>query len=617
MGTLTMQDVADLAKVRRPVVSMWRKRPVVRGVSMPFPDATEVVAGVERFDAVAVTEWLERTGRGNNAGAALDVAAVAAPSGATVEDVLTLLCWQVLTGADLGGTTWDERVAAARAFDPDDTLLLREMQGLRPDDAVLDFVDDLIGASLGSADALSRLDRGRLTRELGVRDLTPAAIGLVRCVARAAVAYLGEGTALVGDDPLALAVADGFEQIVIPSDRSLRRRAVVIGVSVSDVVPRSRVVVRSLAGLDPAAALDRADEALLGLERDDIAVLLGPASALCDDLAGPLQSRRAGTLRVRNLIAALRLPRGMWRAAHRQSLGVWVCRGGAAEPSPWVADLAAGRLVLDDLEADVAGALARSGNRAYRYARRIDVARVLAAGALVPRGTRALRIRGLDAPAHLDRVHRATELTATTPDPLDVLVAPAPGRVELRRRSLGELQADGLVAVKRGSRIDAAHASADGTVVVLPEATLRLDPFDAARHYPRATRTEPGDVIVVEKPVPRAWVDPVGGALVASPARILRIDPRAVCGPHLLAAVINETAEAGSEWPTWSVPEMSPDEANRLEVVLLAIDRYERDLRRRSDAVHDLRQALIDGVAAGALTLDAQPTTPGIAGSTR
>lgn len=37
MNTLTLQDVADLAKVRRPVVSMWRKRPIVRGVSRSDP----------------------------------------------------------------------------------------------------------------------------------------------------------------------------------------------------------------------------------------------------------------------------------------------------------------------------------------------------------------------------------------------------------------------------------------------------------------------------------------------------------------------------------------------------------------------------------------------------
>ena len=49
MTTLTLQDVADLAQVQRPVVSMWLKRRMVRGVSIPF--ATPV-ATVDRRRAL-------------------------------------------------------------------------------------------------------------------------------------------------------------------------------------------------------------------------------------------------------------------------------------------------------------------------------------------------------------------------------------------------------------------------------------------------------------------------------------------------------------------------------------------------------------------------------------
>ena len=81
MNTLTMQDVADLAKVRRPVVSMWRKRPTVRGVSIPFPAPVSTVDGVERFASGEIVDYLRRSGRGNNADAPLDVPAVAVPDG--------------------------------------------------------------------------------------------------------------------------------------------------------------------------------------------------------------------------------------------------------------------------------------------------------------------------------------------------------------------------------------------------------------------------------------------------------------------------------------------------------------------------------------------------------
>jgi hypothetical protein len=58
---------------------------------------------------------------------------------------------------------------------------------------------------------------------------------------------------------------------------------------------------------------------------------------------------------------------------------------------------------------------------------------------------------------------------------------------------------------------------------------------------------------------------------------------------------------------------MRRDEAARLEEALMRADEFEREARRWADAARDLKTTLIEGVAAGALTLDAQPTTPGIA----
>jgi hypothetical protein len=87
----------------------------------------------------------------------------------------------------------------------------------------------------------------------------------------------------------------------------------------------------------------------------------------------------------------------------------------------------------------------------------------------------------------------------------------------------------------------------------------------------------------------------------------------AAIGPLVLATVINEMATAGGEWKTWNVPVLHRDEASRLDEALVRADEFEREARHRSDAARDLKTALIDGVATGALTLDAQATTPGIA----
>ena len=471
MNTLTLQDVADLAKVRRPVVSMWRKRPIVRGVSIPFPEPVGIIDGVARFARDEVVDWLNRTGRGNNPEHSYDAPAVAVPDGAALEDVVTLLCWHVVTGEELSGTSLVHRVRRAGQFDPDDVSLVREIRRLRASDALLGYVDDLVEASFGPSDALARIEQGRLKRVLATRDLTPAAMELLGWIVGAAATHLGQDLVIMraDDSPVALDIAAECELDIVSSDRALRRRALIRGIAVRQAAVRSSVSVSSFVGLDIAETLDRADEVVVALDDGDEAVLLGSAAALSDELAGTLQQRRARTLRVGNLVAAIRLPRGLWREAHRQSLAVWICLGGANAQRPWVADLGAvDHLEPSDIAADVAGALAQTEDRAFRYARRYELASVLAAGSVVPRGVRAPTLREADAITHLDRVHVAT-LTTTSPlEPLDVLVEPSPGRFRLLHRSLGELHERKHLIVKRGSRIDIADASPGGTVPVLP-----------------------------------------------------------------------------------------------------------------------------------------------------
>ncbi len=620
MITLTLQDVADLAKVQRSVVSMWRKRPMVRGVSIPFPAPVATVDGLARFSRDDVVDWLTRTGRGNNSEHRYDAPAAAAPDDAGLEDVVTLLCWHVLTGQELTGTPHAEMVQSADEFDPEDSLLATEIRELRVSDGVLAYVDDLVEASHGAADALQRVQSGRLKRREQLRELTDDAVKLLRCMVEAAVVHLEDDRVVLRAEgsPMVLDVAEACELDVVSNDRALRRRAVIRGIHVRETAVSKCVSAMSLVGLDIADTLDGVDDAVLELPPGDVAILIGSAAALSDELAGPMQNRRAGALRVGNLVAAVRLPRGLWREAHRQSLAVWVCVGGA-EAQPWVADLGAvEHIELTDVAADIAGALGQTDARAFRYARRTQLSGVLAGAAVVPRGVRAVRLRGRDEAEHVRRVHRATLVTTTPLPMLDVLVTSAPGRIHLAHRSLHELHSGKRLFLKRGRRIDVSHGSTEGTVRVLPKevvGTLALDPFDAEAKYPRATRTEPGDVIFVEKPRPRAWVDPAGGAMVACPARIIRLAESAEVGPLVLAALINETAYPGSEWRTWTVPVLPRAEAERLEAALAEAEAYERQASSRVAAARELKTALINGVAAGALTLDVEHSAPGYTGA--
>lgn len=616
MHTITLQDVADLANVRRAVVSTWRNRPLVRGVLHPFPAAVEVVGGQERFDIADVVDYLKRTRRGNNADFAEDAPTLAAPSEAVLEDVVTLLAWHVLTGEELAGTTHAYRVRRGAECDPDDRILLRELSQVHATDAVLEYTDQLLAASFGASDALQRVAAGRLGRTEGARDLTPAATELIAGVVSACVVHLGgDGVVLNIDGTAAsLDVAGEAATAITTTDRRIARRALIRGVPLGES-GASLLSFTSVIGSEPADALDAIDNVVLDLEAGRVAIIVGPARVLADQLSGPLQTRRASVLRVENVVAALRLPRGCWRDAHRQTLALWICLGGARRQRPVVGDLvAAERISIDDVTADVAAALTGEAGRAFRYGRLGDVAAVLAGGALVPRGVQPPRLRLLGGDNYVEAVHTATLTTSVPLKALDIFVEPSPGRLRVAQRSLGQMSADGKLVLKRGNRLDLTFADPDGTVNVLPEppsGPARFDPVDAEQRYPRSIRTNPGDVVFVENPRPRAWVDMLGGSMVASPARILRLEPTAGIGPRLLAAAINRLSDAPSEWQTWSVPVMGGAEAQRLEAALAEVDAFEAELRRRAAAARDLTTALIDGVAAGALTLDARPMTVG------
>lgn len=192
---------------------MWRRRPRVRGREVPFPQPVRTVGGVDRFDRDEIVAWLEETGRGNNVDARQDAPAFSTPDGAEVEDIVTLLCLHVLTGAELDGLSSTELADLAKRADAADRFLLREVRTLGDVPHLLRYVDDLVEASYGAADALVRVESGRLSREAAERGLTGELIRLLRTIAMAGRAYLGdEDIALVPpvDHQLARQLAEGF-----------------------------------------------------------------------------------------------------------------------------------------------------------------------------------------------------------------------------------------------------------------------------------------------------------------------------------------------------------------------------------------------------------------------
>lgn len=632
--TLTLQDIADLAKVERAVASMWRNRESVHGQLIPFPKPVAEVGGIARFDRSEVVDYLERTGRGKNTEARLDAAAVGTPEGWSLEELVTLLCLRHLAG-DLAHLTDEECVDLAQELDPDDESFAREIAALADTGAARVFIDGLMAASFGGTDALAKLESSRAGRALALRDLTPDAITLLGTIVGACRTELGtDGVPLVsgGDAPaVVLGLSDADPELEIRAigedhiARALRRR-MVIREQDHTVEAGPRVRLLSVVGTEPAQAIDDVDYTVLGLEDDEIAVIVGSAAVLCDAIPrvgkrqGTLEGKRAQTLGSGGLIAAFKMPRGLWKEAHRQALGVWVFHGGVKTGLPTVADLSTVRpteLDHDALAADLAAAFGDRTDRearAYRYGIEVPLGDIRAGHAVVAPGAAAVRLRAPEAIDDLNRVYTATLVTAELDPGFDVHAGAARTSREIVRRSLSELSSLGLIHLRTGNRIDPSHASPEGTTTVLSAhdgiEAFRLDPLDAQRLYPRANRTEPGDVVFSDRP-PRAIVDPTGGSRVRSPSRILRLEPEAGIGPYTLAALINDAPAHHTDWRAWTVPRLPDDESQRLETVLADAADYTGRLRARQDAMEDLRRALISGIGAGTVSLVGPAATAG------
>ena len=122
---LTMRDIAELAKVKRPVVSMWANR--FRNGDRPFPRPETRDGRTAKFDAVEVAEWVQSRGLGNSDSFARDMAMYAAFEHASDMDpavmadgITALLCVKALLDEQVGELATDELLDRADALDPDD-----------------------------------------------------------------------------------------------------------------------------------------------------------------------------------------------------------------------------------------------------------------------------------------------------------------------------------------------------------------------------------------------------------------------------------------------------------------------------------------------------------------
>lgn len=646
---VTLRDIADLARVQRPVVSMWRRRSAAG--SDPFPSSTAAANGQEVFPLESVVDWLERTGRGNNpaaredasAAASLDLLPAAEQAGA-FHGLAALLALKADLAIELGGLTAGDLLELADQVDPHDLCLFREIEALGGEaPGWADHADALASAAFTPAAAIELLE-ARAVRSVEIAThprLAPAmAELLVRLVAEldAAAVYTSHEATQVLVEVGRRAGEPGTAVLPLPDsaeDRQARRRLLAAGWRVSSLEPSAAVAPGSLLLAislprdgDLNRVLEHLSEAEASLPGDARAVVVGPASALCDRLPAPGQAHRATVLRSGRVHAVVRLPAGQLPAHPRERLGLWLLGPGdagrvrEADHLVAAADLSGGRLdpaTIGDLVQDLlAAALSAPGRRghAFRFARLIPTTTLIAAsGSLVDVHPPSHRLRSTA--SELATSIEAGFLAAGAGAVLEQWQV-RPGEVEgAAVVTLGRLVTSGAVRVVPGNRLDPADLDQSAGAVVHSAETLescvtsqRISRATLAQVYPAARETRPGDVVWCSAPRPWAVVDREGLGVVATPARVLRLTPRAPDGltPEVLASAIRSAH--GVDWRRWSVPLVPASQVSTLETALASVAHARAAAVAQLAALDRLSTQLVEAVSSGGVTLLPPRHTP-------
>lgn len=364
--TMSLADVARLAGVQRPVVSMWRRRPV-RNVPFPSPQPDG------RFLADDVVSYLRTTGRGNNPEPELssELAVTASPAADPGDraDILALLAARAILGLDaVTGVDTEDLLDDIEALDPDDEWLFSEVADADTD-RLAPQADAIADNAFSTAGAYEEL-RSHAAAPGGLRDsLTSTLVDL-------ATALLGENGALVdvdatasdialaitGDDSLPeapiLLATSSLTAPTAPAGaphirRCIRRYRVhsrdvrAVGIQDDWDLPEGSVILAQVGGPSPdggsaepnaADAMTVIDELALHMDASTAALIVGPASILIDELPADVVASRDAFLRRGQLLAAARLPRGLLREGGGEHLGLWVM--GSGDPKHlWAGDL--------------------------------------------------------------------------------------------------------------------------------------------------------------------------------------------------------------------------------------------------------------------------------------
>lgn len=650
---VTLAGVAKLARVSRPVASMWRKR--FATADDPFPAPIARVNDADAFDAGEVADWLSRTAHGNNPDARMDAAAAAIPTGFSFADPQAVAELEALISlhAQLGALdafTADALREAAADADPDDEQLRSEVDSHADRGAPwLRYVGRLIDAAYSASGALALVARRRAASLGSAGSAGWLAADVVTLIAAATRALADADTAVIldphdADVSTALAVALGDEaDLTIPADaaaRQLRRRIRAEGLWLADAAEvaasRSVIVARVPAGHadDIATMLRAVDEVSLGLRDDDAAVIIGPARALTDALAPGEERLRADVLRTGRVRGIARLTRGLVNTAPRESLALWVL----GAPMGQVAIVDRFTVVADltdmpltpatqaDLVSDIVASMGTAREvraHSFRFATFARTAALLARGGSLVDSSKPQRSsepQRADLPALID-----TAADAVRADIAPIVLGPALQSTPAPA-AVAQLIHDGHLRMIAGTRLNPDLLDTDGLVVVTaydlesPSSigSTRVDQLAFATHHPTAQLTRPGDVIFRTTPTAAAWVDTDGSKVVVYPARVLRItagDPGGLVPEVITADIAGATAGPGA-WNRWMLRRVATHAIAPLRQALASIAAARTDLAARAARLDDYAALIVAGATSGAVTM-IDPTIAADAASTQ
>ncbi|NEA34306.1 hypothetical protein G3I17_21990 [Streptomyces sp. SID13031] len=369
-----MSDIATFARVKRPVVSTWRRR------HPEFPAAVSENSGRPLFDGVQVADWLIASDLGNAAPQELQseltlFGIIALRERFTpwqlVETLGSLLCLRRLDGrpladdanasspdAEADEALWSALLRRAERIDAEDDFVLRELRSIDATAAPLArFAEDLVesayderGAYEWLLSARSRLGLDSLTADAvapELRNLLTQLADLRVRLDRGESLTLADPHARVGD--LLAALLDNTEDrgrvTVLAADpdyrltRITRRRLLLAGVGELDLDVQTGtdleerfadpdLIVTQLPyhpGEDRSVvvALTQLERVAYLLRPGCTALVLGPADALVDELKSTEAAQLRSALLRENIVeSVIALPGGVlpFRPGYRPAL---------------------------------------------------------------------------------------------------------------------------------------------------------------------------------------------------------------------------------------------------------------------------------------------------------